>query len=259
MSRILESAFAGTFFPADRNALREIVEEYLSCGCEPVPEAVGLVVPHAGYTYSGKTAGYAFASAPDHVKNVIICAPSHRFPLLNGAVLDVDGVETPLGICPVNRNTADMFSLKLDSVTFHEHSFEVMVPFVQVRWPDAEIVPVITGMSPNCREIAELVNRYAPDSIFIASSDLSHFHSLETANALDKMIIDGFLSLSPDEFRKKLDSGGEACGRYPILTLLHLAQLRNASRAVSLHYSTSADSGAGITEVVGYYSGLVSL
>lgn len=258
MADVLRTAFAGSFFPGDPRELAEMVDGFLNCGAEPHGNAAGMVVPHAGYIYSGKTAGYGFASAPDGVSTVVVCAPSHRYPLMEAAVFDIQGVQTPLGVCPVNGEAAGELARSLDTVVFNEHSFEVMVPFIQRRWPDAEIVPVILGMSPDCPEIARLIEAAAPGSFFVASSDLSHFHPLSAARELDRMAIEGFLSLSPEVFRRALQSGGEACGRYPILTLLHLAALRKATRALELHYSTSADAGAGTDEVVGYFSGLVT-
>lgn len=259
MADVLKPGFAGSFYSSDSRELSEAVRGFLSCGCSPDPDAVGIVVPHAGYIYSGRTAGYGFASAPDDVSTVVVCAPSHRFPLSGGAVFDIDGVGTPLGVCEVDRAITGLLAAELSSEVFHEHSFEVMVPFIQLRWPEARIVPIILGAYPDCAGIAALVHSCAPDAFFVASSDLSHFHPLPTAEALDKIVIDGFLSLSPEVFEKQLSSGGEACGRHSILTLLHFAGLRKATRAVNLHYSTSADAGAGSTEVVGYFSGMVSL
>ncbi len=258
MADILRTAFAGFFFPGDPGELADMVDGFLDCGAEPHGNAVGMVVPHAGYVYSGVTAGYGFASAPDDVSTVVVCAPSHRYPLMEAAVFDVHGVRTPLGVCPVNREAAGKLAGSLETVVFNEHSFEVMVPFIQRRWPEADIVPVILGMSPDCAVIARLVENAAPGSFFVASSDLSHFHPLSTARELDRRCIKGFLSLSPEAFSGALHSGGEACGRHPILTLLHLAALRKATRALELRYSTSADAGGGTDEVVGYFSGLVT-
>ncbi len=257
MGDVLNCSFSGSFFPGEKEELREMVQGFLDCGCKPAASAVGIVVPHAGYVYSGRTAGYGFASSPDDVSTVVVCAPSHRYPLMQTAVFNVEAIETPLGVCPVNMDVTAKLAESMDSIVFHEHSLEVMVPFIQLRWPDAKIVPLIMGMSPDCRGTARLLNHHTPESFFVASSDLSHFHSLESARVLDGMIMDGFLSLSPEKFKKSIESGGEACGRYPMLTLLYLAELKKANRAVKLHYTTSADAGAGTREVVGYFSGLV--
>lgn len=257
MAEVLSSAFAGSFYPGNRNDLFSLVKRLLNQECTQYRTAVGMVSPHAGYVYSGKTAGLGFASAPDSVENVIICAPSHRYPLTNATVFDVDGVETPLGICPVNRDLASAFAADMGSVLFHEHSFEVMLPFIQVRWPEAKIVPLILGAAPDCPGIAQLIQSVSPDSFIIASSDLSHFHPLEDALELDEQVINSFLSLAPARFREALEDGGEACGRHSILTLLHLAELKGAGNAVKLDHTTSADAGAGKDDVVGYFSGMV--
>jgi len=257
LADVLRSAFAGSFYPENRDDLSLMVKGFLNCHYSPFPGAVGMVVPHAGYIYSGKTAGIGFASAPDNVENVIVCAPSHRYPLMNASVFDVDSIETPLGVCPVNRDAAAALAMELGTELFHEHSFEVMIPFIQTRWPEAKIVPLILGAAPDCAGIAELIETVLPGGFFIASSDLSHFHPLEQAEVLDERVITGFLSLDPAEFSRSLSEGGEACGRYPILTLLHLAGLKGAGKAARLFYSTSADAGAGRDDVVGYFTGMV--
>jgi len=254
LADFLKSAFAGSFYPSDPVKLGAEVRSFLENGCVPRENAIGMVVPHAGYMYSGKTAGYGFASAPDLVSTVVVCAPSHRFPFRGETVFDADYVETPLGKCFVDKNITSSLACEMESLVFHEHSFEVLVPFIQIRWPDAKIVPIILGSDPDCSRTASLIEKHAPGSFMIASSDLSHFHPLETAEKLDRRVVDAFLTLSPDRITESL----EACGRYAIRTLLHLARLRKAVEAIELHYSTSADSGGTASEVVGYFAGMVT-
>lgn len=254
MDNVLKPGFAGSFYPADPLSLEVLVRGFLDNHYKPMENATGMVVPHAGYTYSGKTAGCGFASAPDNVSTVIIIAPSHRYPVRGETVFDIDFVETPLGMCQINREVTGGMASEMGTVVFNEHSFEVMVPFIQIRWPDAEIVPVILGIDPDCRKTASLIQQYAPDAFIVASSDLSHFHPLATAEKLDRMVIDAFLTLSPERITESL----EACGKSAIRTLLYAATLRKAKKAVELHYSTSADAGAGTEEVVGYFSGMVT-
>lgn len=253
MADILKPAFAGSFYPSDPSRLEMIVKQFLDCPVTPVERAVGLVVPHAGYVYSGKTAGYGFAMAPDDVSTVVIVAPSHRYPLRTSTVFNIDYMQTPLGLCPVDRSAVQAISTGTESVVFNEHSLEVMIPFVQIRWPQAKVVPIVLGLEPNCSTLAGLIQRFAPDAFVIASSDLSHFYPLQQAKILDRMVIDAFLRLSPLGITDKL----HACGRLAIRTLLYVSGLRGAQRAVEVDYSTSADAGAGTDEVVGYFSGLV--
>lgn len=258
MADVLKTAFSGSFFPGDKETLKTMIEGFLASGGPPADHAVGLVSPHAGLVYSGATAGMGFASAPDGVRQVILCAPSHRYPLGGAAVFDIDGIETPLGICPVSRAVSGKLAATFEPTVFHEHSLEVLVPFVQVRWPAADIVPVILGMAPDCGAVARTIMDASAEAFFVASSDLSHFHSLDTARILDRKVMDGFLSLSTSAFIEGLSSGGEACGRHPMLTLLHFAELAGASSARMIHYSTSADAGGDPGEVVGYFSALVT-
>ncbi len=253
MADVIKPAFAGSFYPATPEKLNAMIHELLPDDCEPFTEAIGMVVPHAGYIYSGRTAGYGFASAPDNISTIVVCAPSHRYPVSGETVFDVDFLETPLGLCPVNREVTRALAEQMESIVFNEHSLEVIIPFVQIKWPDAMIVPIVLGMEPNCQKVAELIYKHAPDSFLIASSDLSHFHPLNEAEKLDRMVINAFLSLSPEQIGENL----EACGRSAFKTLLYFAALKRAERAVELDYSTSADAGAGTEEVVGYFSGMV--
>lgn len=253
MADTLKPGFAGSFYPADPNRLEVMVRGFLEKHGESFPSALGMIVPHAGYIYSGKTAGMGFSCAPDRVSTVVVLAPSHRRAFQGTTVFDIDFVETPLGKCAVNRRITGNLASEMDTSVFAEHSFEVMIPFIQLRWPGVPVVPVIFGIEPDCERVALLIQKYAPDAFVVASSDLSHFYSLDVARKLDKQVIDAFISLSPD----RIDSNTEACGRAPVKTLLHLAAFKNATEAVPIHYSTSADAGGGEHEVVGYFAGMV--
>ncbi len=253
MAEVVKPAFAGSFYPSTPDAVKADVCNLLQNSCSPFSEAVGMVVPHAGYVYSGKTAAYGFASAPDNVSTIVICAPSHRYPFKGETVFDTDFLETPLGLCPVDRKITGFLAEEMESIVFQEHSLEVLIPFVQMKWPDAMIVPIVLGMEPDCKKVAELIYKHAPEAFLIASSDLSHFHPLSEAEKLDRMVINAFLSLSPEQIGDNL----EACGKTAIKTLLYFAAMKSAGTAVELHYSTSADAGAGTDEVVGYFSGMV--
>ena len=253
MTDVVKPAFAGSFYPSDTEDLKAEINKFLHNGCEPSAEAIGMVVPHAGYIYSGRTAGYGFASAPENVSTIVVCAPSHRYPFYGETVFDVDFLETPLGLYPVNREVTGALTEETETLVFNEHSLEVLIPFLQVKWPDSMIVPIVLGMEPDCRKVAELIYKHAPDAFLIASSDLSHFHPLNEAEKLDRMVINAFLSLSPEQIEENL----EACGKSAIKTLLYFAEMKRAKTAVELHYSTSAEAGAGTEEVVGYFSGMV--
>ena len=254
MDNVLKPGFAGLFYPSDASTLENQIQTLLDNGVESNPDCVGILAPHAGLIYSGITAGFAFAAAPDKVTSVVVCAPSHKFAFRGETVFDIDFVETPLGMCPVDRDITSQLSADMGIAAFQEHSFEILVPFIQIRWPHARIVPIILGENSDPGKVAKLIYKYAPDALFVASSDLSHFYPLEVAQKLDRLVIDAFNSLSPERMSDSL----QACGKDAIKALLYFAKLKNAKNVEELHYSTSADAGAGADEVVGYFSGLIS-
>jgi hypothetical protein len=260
LETILEPSFAGSFYPADPLQLAGLVKS-LTGTHEPSSRGIGMVVPHAGMAYSGKTAGMAYRIAPDGVERVILCAPSHRVFVGGAVILDADALGTPMGNVKVDGDAVgslERFGLK--RARFGEHSLEVQLPFILDRWPEAKVVPLITGSFDPVflEELACFLHAETEGAFFIASSDLSHFHRLEHAEKLDSMVREAFLSLSPEKFISSLDRGGEACGRAPMLALLHYAARAGGSLAREIHYSTSADAGAGRTQVVGYFSAMIS-
>ena len=141
-----------------------------------------------------------------------------------------------------------------------EHSIEVQLPFMLKVWPGASVIPVVTvSDDPSfLSDLAGVLHEEAPDAFFVASSDLSHYHPLEKATRLDALVRSAFLTLSPDAVMDALASGGEACGRAALVTLLHFAGLAGGNSAVEIDYSTSADAGAGDRQVVGYFSGMIA-
>lgn len=259
MAGTLEPGFAGSFYPGNPVVLQETVAR-LTGDFHPLPGAVGMVVPHAGLQYSGGTAGKAYAAAPDDPGLVIICAPSHRFYVRGAVIPDVDAFETPLGPVEVEVEAAGRVRrMGIGSGVFQEHSLEVQLPFVKHRWPGTRILPVVTVSDDPVfqRELASVLYRETGGAFFVASSDLSHYHPLGEAVRLDSTVRDAFISLSPERLASALARGGEACGSAGIAVLLSYAALAGADRGVEVHYSTSADAGAGESQVVGYFSGMI--
>ncbi len=257
---ILEPGFAGSFYPGNPAVLRETVAGFVG-PFDPMPGAVGMVVPHAGLQYSGAVAGRGYALAPNDPEVVIICAPSHRFPVRGAVIPDVTAFLTPLGPVEVDSEAAGVIRRRIGvgSAVFPEHSLEVQLPFVKYRWPGTRVLPVVTVSDDPVfqRELAAALYRETGGAFFIASSDLSHYHPLNEAVRLDSMVKDAFLSLSPERFASAIARGGEACGSAGMAILLYYAALAGANRGVEAGYSTSADAGAGESQVVGYFSGMV--
>jgi len=254
------------FYPGDARGLLRMVGDFLSTsGRSPDASVTGLVCPHAGYVYSGRTAGAAFASAPDQVRTVVIVAPCHRYPVRGASVYGGEAYLTPLGRMPVNREIADRLAAaghRYEPRAHElEHAEEVQVPFVQVRWPGARIVPVVQGYSDG-RSAAALASDLRAaladeeDVLLVASSDLSHYHDIETARLMDAGFQEAFESGDPARLERVLSSGSsEACGGGPVLTLLNWAALGGPFAAERIAYDTSATASGDSSAVVGYFAG----
>lgn len=262
---IRRPAVAGMFYPSDGNDLERMVSSFIS-GSERTPNdtVTGLVSPHAGYVYSGAVAGAAYATAPDGVRNVVIVAPPHRYPVQGASVFDGEAYSTPLGDAPVSGEIVS--ALLQGGLSFQprahegEHSAEVQVPFVQVRWPGAEIAVVLQGSSGAgfSAELGGLLARVLEGferPLVIASSDLSHYHSLKVAREKDSRIIEAFLSGDAGRMEKAASEGGEACGIGPILTLMNYAEARGDTVFEKIAWSTSAEASGDSSSVVGYFAG----
>lgn len=266
---IREPVVAGMFYPGDADELRGAVRGYIEGSGEKADGSVrGIISPHAGYIYSGAVAGAAYAAAPDDVERVVLLAPSHRYPVYGSSVLDAEGFRTPLGVVGID---GDVVEGLLDSGLGYEprahsseHSTEVQVPFVQVRWPDAELVVIIQGevSAEHSRELAGTLNDLFDDgarTLMVASSDMSHYHPEDQARKLDGQVTEAFLSADPSRLVSVLRGGrGEACGAGPILTLLSWAGRRGYARTRRIAYDTSATASGDSSAVVGYLAASIA-
>lgn len=258
-------AVAGMFYPAGRDSLMSMVRSFLKdSGRTPDSGISGIVSPHAGYVYSGAVAGAAFASAPPDVGSVVIIAPPHRYPVRGASVYGGEGYKTPLGTAPVSsRITSRLLDAGLGfqpEAHASEHSAEVQVPFVQVRWPDAEIAVILQGTTSSdfsSRLAGAVSNAIEGDerALVVASSDLSHYHPLHEAGRKDRKVIEAFLTGDPARLDEAVTGGGEACGAGPMLTLMHFARLRGHIRFEEIMWRTSADASGDTSSVVGYFAG----
>jgi len=261
-------AVAGMFYPKDPGALRRDVEGFLSgSGGSPDPAVIGIVSPHAGYVYSGRTAGAAFACAPEAIRTVIILAPAHRWPVRGASVYSGSGYLTPLGLAGISRGVVDR--LRQSGHSFEpaahatEHAEEVQVPFVQVRWPGACIVPIVQGDSSLgfSRRLASDIRKACEEEegvFLVASSDLSHYHDLMQARDMDSRFLKAFESGDPSAVEHVLSSGAaEACGGGPVITLLEWARAGGAFATRIVAYDTSATATGDSGSVVGYMAGCI--
>lgn len=248
-------AVAGLFYPLDPSQLRSNVESLLteagSIDTDVRPRI--LIVPHAGYVYSGPIAatGYRLVAELAGLRRVVMLGPSHYVPFSGLALPGVDLMQTPLGVVRVEREgVSDLLahSLVEDSPAAHrrEHSLEVQLPFLQIVAPDLALIPLLTGaVEP---EAASVIIEPLLDegTLLLVSSDLSHFHDATTARRLDAETVAAIERLDPAALGRDA-----ACGRTGIQIALHIAA-RCAYRVQVLDLRNSADTAGTPDRVVGY-------
>ena len=254
---VRQPAVAGLFYPADAQALRAAAEECLShAPLRPVGEAPkALVVPHAGYVYSGPVAASAYALlAPlrDRVRRVVLLGPAHRVGFDGLAVSSAEAFETPLGQVEIDQEAVERaLTLPqvrlLDAAHAQEHSLEVQIPFLQLMLSDFRLVPLVVGDATPA-EVAEVIEVLwgGAETLVVVSSDLSHYLSYEEARSVDRATTQAIESLEPEAI-----GPDQACGRLPVQGLL-LAAKRHGLHARTLDLRNSGDTAGSRDSVVGY-------
>jgi hypothetical protein len=268
-------AVAGQFYPDAPDALKAAVRAFLR---DALPRAakkpIALVVPHAGYLFSGQIAADGFKQAEGESYEVVaILGTNHTAPDFRKiSVYNGSGFRTPLGVVEVDREIAAAL-LKADTdcvaderVHEHEHSIEVELPFVQVLFPGARIVPVIVG-SPDaalCTRFGEVLAKVLKNrrALIVASSDLSHYPTASAAEGLDREVLAAVAALDGEKLRSTIDAAMRrpvanlvtcACGEAPILSAIEAAKGLGAKggRVVSCAHSGQTALGEQ-SRVVGY-------
>jgi hypothetical protein len=243
------------FYPADALTLEREIRGYLAA-CEPDAGAApkALIVPHAGYMYSGAVAAAAYALlAPVRrsIRRVVLLGPAHRVPVRGLALPVADAFATPLGTLPIDTDarTAVIALPQVsasDVVHNLEHSLEVQLPFLQAVLEAFSIVPFAVGAA-TAAEVAGVIDALwgGPETLILISSDLSHFHAYKPAQAIDRGTADRILALDP------VIGHEQACGATPINGLLLSAGRRGMSIEL-LDLRNSGDTAGDRTRVVGY-------
>ncbi len=251
-------AVAGMFYPAYGAHVRQMIAEYMDAAEPPaLTDVRAVVAPHAGYTYSGPVAAYAYkllAQQPEKPRRIYLLGPSHRVWFSGVAVADYDVFRTPLGDVPVDRAAgerlvrADTRFRLLRAPHELEHCLEVQLPFLQTIYDDFAIVPILFGdVSPLA--VGETLQAYVEaDDLIVVSSDLSHYHDQTTAQRLDHHFLDALLAGDKEGVAQ-----GEACGQAPALALMVVAEARGWQPHL-LDYRTSGDTSGDYRRVVGYAS-----
>jgi AmmeMemoRadiSam system protein B/AmmeMemoRadiSam system protein A len=256
-AKVRPAAVAGAFYPADPASLQLELDDLLG-GIErfaprfSFPKA--LVVPHAGYIYSGPVAAAAYdelAGARGVVKRVVLLGPVHRVPVRGLALPAAEAFDTPLGRVPLDRAAVrELSGLKqvVANAPAHaqEHALEVQLPFLQKVLGAFSLVPLAVG-DASTLEVAEVIERLwgGPETLLVLSTDLSHFHDYDQARRIDGATLKRIAGFATDI------SHEEACGATPLNALLAVARRRKLSIRL-LSACNSGDTAGGKRSVVGY-------
>jgi len=257
MASVRPAAVAGFFYPGTAATLTADVRGYLGAVAGsggPLPKAV--VVPHAGYVYSGPVAASAYArlaAGRGTVRRVVLLGPTHRVAVRGLALPSVRAFATPLGAVEVDRDAAAQ-ALTLpqvsenDAAHAQEHSLEVQLPFLQTVLGEFKVVPFAVGAAA-AAEVADVIELLwgGPETLIVVSSDLSHYHRYDEARRIDRATSDAVLALDA-----ALDHE-QACGATPLNGLLLCAR-RHGLAPELLDLRNSGDTAGDRARVVGYAS-----
>lgn len=272
---VRKPAVAGMFYPAEKNTLNSQIEGFFQGVPEEKEEDLLriLIVPHAGYEYSGQVAAWGFKSlAGKDYSRVILLGGSHR-ALFEGAMIDEsDAWETPLGLVETDKDLAKKLVEAVEGVAFsasahfEEHSLEVELPFLQAVFKDFKLVPILLGETDEMlleNLAVALVKNITGNTLVVVSTDLSHYPPYEIANQVDSKTIDGILSGDVESFKATISaqmaqgySGLDtcACGEKAVRVGMKLAQKLNKGEWKLLKYANSGDTAGEKGRVVGYAS-----
>ncbi len=254
---IRRSVIAGSWYPGTEKGLAHTVDGYLAGVDQPlIPgELLGLISPHAGYTYSGQTAAYAYRQLQGKILDtVVLMGPSHRAWVGDYAVSAEDAYETPLGRVPLDQvfiadleQRVPLQRVRRDS----EHSLEIQLPFLQRQLGDFRLVPIMMSAdSPDAASrlataLVETIRQRSEGDeriLLVASSDLHHIDNYDEVVRRDQQVVDAVATYDLATLSSLLmDRYCSVCGRMPILTALHAAKALGADAVKVLHHTNSGD------------------
>lgn len=281
MARIRPPAVAGSFYPAEAEELKKLLQECFVLsplgprGVKSLsPSLLGGMVPHAGYIYSGPCAAHFYSSLERDIGCVILLGVNHRGRGLKAALSLADYWETPLGKVKVDRELGELLKnqihfLKEDERPhLQEHSIEVQLPFLQSVLSEFTFLPISLSClsEEECSQLGQAIahlyeteNASEKKTVLIASSDLSHYLSPQETERLDRIALERVLALDPVGLLKTVEEEDiSMCGVFPTTVFLFAAEALGAKQARLLNHCHSGDA-VPMREVVGYASVAVEL
>ena len=273
---IRKSIHAGTFYPRFTEQVEKMFEiwerDFNTISMEKVVRTLGLVVPHAGYMYSGHCTAMGFSSIlGEKVDSFIILHPSHHGSHFDFSVSPYLEYETPLGSLELDRELYDTISFYANqqvALQYHqeEHSLEIQLPFIRRYFPTARICPVMIGnqIPTVARRLGDILydvlSRSKQKVMVLVSTDLSHYHSAHKAEEMDSLVARHFKDLDPEGLWSDHEEGAlEACGIGGIMALLYLAGKYTSKTAKIVNYTHSGKVAGNNSQVVGYLAARIAI
>ena len=255
--RVRAPAVAGTFYPGRPAELEQMVDDLLAGA--PIPDEASLpaalVVPHAGYVYSGPVAATAYArlhGKAASISRVVAFGPVHYVPVRGAAVPAAEAWATPLGEVPIDpvfrQRALERGAAVDDRPHAPEHALEVQLPFLQRLLGEGFTFLPVAVSELSAAQAADLIGGFFGEkgTLVLVSTDLSHYHDLATARRLDRHAADAILARNASAL-----SSDDACGFYPLRGLVELARRKDLAFEL-LDLRTSGDTAGGPERVVGY-------
>lgn len=254
-----EMSVAGAFYPAESQEIERYINHFTNVYDQnfelPKLKTRAVIVPHAGYIYSGFSANVAYRLlSQSEIKNLVIIGPSHKVRFYGASLCSFESYETPFGelatASSLSVELTSKFNIQCVKEAHGEHSTEVQFPFIKHYIPDVNILEIVYG-GINPEEITKIIDYVLlqEDVGVVISTDLSHFYSLEEANELDAICVNAIADLDI----QALHQGCEACGIIGVEAMM-LSAKRKGLHVELLDYRTSADASGDKSRVVGYLS-----
>jgi MEMO1 family protein len=279
---VRKAAYASMFYPEDKLNLKRMIKTFLSnvpsenadfIKKQNIDNIFGIISPHAGYIYSGQVAAFGYSLLKGMtIDTIIIIGPSHHIAFEGFSLCNFKAYDTPLGEIPIDREFSKLLIENgngvfdyLDSAHTKEHSIEVQLPFLySTLINNFSIVPIIMGeqsyenVVTGATAIAASLEKYDKSTLFVISTDLSHYYNDKRARELDEKFIDILNQMDAHKLMEAISHNEiEACGAGPVAVFLELANQLGKKNIKNLIYKNSGDTSGDYSKVVGYLSATV--